>query len=583
MKKKSALKFLDKPWPKKNHAEIVKIDGEEALILLLPDVQVTDYTDFANYCDGRSGWTEPKNLGKMAHIITKRGYYSYFPDVKEWNAYSYEFAHDNAKVWGGAEEEDFDNTVVKFAAKNFGIHYGDPYDIEWQIRANKKRRTNNNKQKRINAHIRHICPPLPAGFTRWAKAQGDGAYIKLFQKTNCAGENQPHIQLPKTIERMFCVDEDRITEFCIAECQGFGMPWERWYYGEHYGSAGRQQEFWDKKTGLINNLPNKYIVYDNFDSLGMPEEWKSCLRIMSGKAEPSYIINAVDNVPELEYVIKGGYCRLARELSEGRDDAARVSIRTLKALGKKQQEMVKKYDGGAWLVSVLFACPYLKEEHIKDLAKIRSSEKMWKINELMETRLNLNHIFTLLKKTDGGLLEATLQTYLDYLDMAQKKGEEISDEIIYRNKRWHHFHDAYVEELNRKKYEEKKKQFQGIQKDFKRNAKHFAWESKNYVMEVPKSYTDIVDEGTRQHHCVGASDRYMLKMAIRETFILFLRHKDAPDTPYYTIEAKWNGSILQAYSAFDRKPEWDEVNKVLQEWSKEVRKKASIEADLEAV
>ena len=583
MKKKSALEFIKGEWPKKNHAQVVRMDKEEVLVLLFPNCEVSSTTEFEDKTMGRDHFTGMKNLGRMAHFITKNGYYSYFPDTDVWNRYSYDFACYNSRIWGTFEEDGFRKTVFDFARKNFGIETTDPGSIENQLKYKKERRAIENKEKRINAHIREICPPLPAGFTTWAKKQADGSHIKLFQKSNCAG----------TIERMFTLENGKLTEICLSECDGIGSFWRRWYYGENYGASGRKQSWWDRKTGLINNLPHKYLIYDNLDSLDMEESWKSCVRIMSGIADPSFVINAVDNVPEVEYVIKAGFKRFSAEIVIASDDLARHAIRMLKELPKRQQELVKKYDGGKWLVFILTLCPNLTEQNIKELSKIRGDSKQGRIQSIAEKGLNMNHILTLLKKT-GGINEENLLLYRDYLDMAEVKHEDIHDEIIYRNKKWKQYHDKYAEEVNRIREEQRRKdrlaaakkearRFSGIKKDYSRNTKHFAWESRGYVMEVPKSYVDIINEGADQHHCVGASDRYMLSMAERKTFILFLRHKDTPDIPYYTIEAKWGGEICQAFSAYDRKPEWDEVNKVLQEWSKEVRKKASIEADLEAV
>ena len=90
---------------------------------------------------------------------------------------------------------------------------------------------------------------------------------------------------------------------------------------------------------------------------------------------------------------------------------------------------------------------------------------------------------------------------------------------------------------------------------------------------VPGKASEIVLEGQKQHHCVGASDTYMDRMNSGQTFILFLRKKEEADIPYYTIEAKYDGDILQAYSAYDKKPDWNEVDKVLKKWKTEMKKR----------
>ena len=48
-----------------------------------------------------------------------------------------------------------------------------------------------------------------------------------------------------------------------------------------------------------------------------------------------------------------------------------------------------------------------------------------------------------------------------------------------------------------------------------------------------------------------------------ESFILFLRKKEDPETPYYTLEVEYDGKIRQSYGAFDRKPDWEKVEPVI--------------------
>ena len=80
-------------------------------------------------------------------------------------------------------------------------------------------------------------------------------------------------------------------------------------------------------------------------------------------------------------------------------------------------------------------------------------------------------------------------------------------------------------------------------------------------------------EGRILHHCVGASSRYMEKMAAGETWILFLRRKDSLEDPYYTIEIDMKtDAIIQWYSEYDRKPDREKTQKVLGRFKKSLDK-----------
>ena len=62
-----------------------------------------------------------------------------------------------------------------------------------------------------------------------------------------------------------------------------------------------------------------------------------------------------------------------------------------------------------------------------------------------------------------------------------------------------------------------------------------------------------------------------------ETFILFLRRADAPETPYYTLEVEYDGKIRQSYGAYDRKPDWPTVEPILKSFTRQIGKRTEKE------
>ena len=66
----------------------------------------------------------------------------------------------------------------------------------------------------------------------------------------------------------------------------------------------------------------------------------------------------------------------------------------------------------------------------------------------------------------------------------------------------------------------------------------------------------------------------------RESYIVFLRHADDPKKPYYTIECT-ETSVIQFYAAYDRQPDRAEVQKILSQWMKQVKK--NVKAEKKAV
>lgn len=552
MRKKELLKHIPDQMPEAMTAEIIKDGKEKVLMLICPEAQTN------------RNQIKHKNIDHngFVHFVNKDGWLTYYPDEQIWSKESYEWIQGNAYLWSSRESNDVTGVV-----REYGRAIGQNYihsisSLESQIRWNYQEKLTKRSHQRTTAHIQSVTPALPRGFVQWAKNK---KAVKLFQPSKEKG----------TLERMFVWDKDRegLTEICRAECNDYGDQWNSWCYGLHYYTYGKDQLFCLKKSeSVVNNLPRNYETFDNFDSLNMTEAQRSCLRLMNGVVDPLYLLNRLYYTPELEYVIKGGFIRLAADLINLGQSAAKIKV--LKKLSKKNKERLIKYNGGVYTLELLQEFPQISDENLKEFAKIKSYDKANQITRFLgvPNPLNLNHVMTLLRKT-GGLRCDNIRMYSDYLNMAQARGADIHDEIIYRNKRWREFHDRYVEEANREKVKQKAKKFAGIQKDYKKNVALYAWEGKGFSILVPRNYLDIVDEGTRQHHCVGASDTYMLRMATRESFILFLRHSDKKEKPYYTLEVKPNGQIIQAYAAYDRKPDYDKVSKILQQWQRDIAKR----------
>jgi len=92
----------------------------------------------------------------------------------------------------------------------------------------------------------------------------------------------------------------------------------------------------------------------------------------------------------------------------------------------------------------------------------------------------------------------------------------------------------------------------------------YCYETEEYIIRPAASCEEIMQEGRALHHCVGSHDHYMENMSKGAKAILFLRRKNNPDKPYYTIEidAKTN-KVLQCRSEYNRKPEYSTISKVV--------------------
>ena len=451
---------------------------------------------------------------------------------------------------------------------------------EMDIYHSKQSEAMGRKEKRINRRVSEITPPLPKGFIQWARKQYKHEYVYLLQNTRTG-----------IVDRRFLVEKLRDDDIAVTEfVRGFshfpGQVWDEYYYGERTGLYGRRQTFWDKKS-FNRPCDRKGILYPGTLSEISFSSICASYAVQNTTSEAKNwgrLLYKYQTDGRAERIVKSGYPELIREWESGSPHFTMLSVGPREGVNavldvtKGRYRLLRKLNGDGGLIYAAQQYsgedPYFTDKEIKALNEVQGVERKKSLAKLaMSKHLPIAHLITLLKDAK----KDEIGTYKDYLDMAARRGSDIHDEIIYRNKRWREFHDRYVEEANReknkKRFREVNRRFKKIKAEAEQNREHFGWECENYIMLVPGKASEIVQEGQKQHHCVGASDTYMDRMNSGKTFILFLRKKEEADIPYYTIEAKYDGDILQAYSAYDKKPDWKEVDKVLKKWKTEMKKR----------
>lgn len=179
----------------------------------------------------------------------------------------------------------------------------------------------------------------------------------------------------------------------------------------------------------------------------------------------------------------------------------------------------------------------------------------------------------------------TLTEWRDYLKMAKEEHLDVYDDIVRMPKELHRRHNELVELRNKKADEKKLKGYRKYDRQIRKRleeVKMYLWEDKNYMIVPAAKCEELMREGRALHHCVGASDTYMKRMAAGTSWILFLRRKEDPEEPYYTIEIDVkDDEILQWYSEYDRKPDRGKIEKVMKKFKESVKRKRAQEAKRE--
>lgn len=180
-----------------------------------------------------------------------------------------------------------------------------------------------------------------------------------------------------------------------------------------------------------------------------------------------------------------------------------------------------------------------------------------------------------------------LRIWRDYLHMAEKLGWDTQDAIIYRARKLIQRHEEATRCLRRKGLKaltaEKEAAFPTIRQIYNSIRKKYEYcdEKETYAVLVPSGIEDLLEEGKCLNHCIDVNDIYLNRIADRETYIMFLRKRENPLQPYYTLEVEPNGTVRQKRTYYNRQEnDIDEINKFLKRWQKIIAKRLSDQDEL---
>lgn len=147
-------------------------------------------------------------------------------------------------------------------------------------------------------------------------------------------------------------------------------------------------------------------------------------------------------------------------------------------------------------------------------------------------------------------LDQVYYKWKDYYEAAKKCGYNVRERAVLLPKDVFRAHDDVMQLIrqiheeqwareNAQRLEElKKKQAEeavAFLEQVPKYRKKYTASDGVYMIRVPESVQEIVDEGQALDHCVGRMG-YIKAMAEGKNGIVFLRRCDAPDVPWYTIE-----------------------------------------------
>lgn len=165
-------------------------------------------------------------------------------------------------------------------------------------------------------------------------------------------------------------------------------------------------------------------------------------------------------------------------------------------------------------------------------------------------------------------------TLRDYWSDCEKLNLDLSREDILLPPNLAQAHqrtnEALAEARRQKELEETRRTQEEFGKRLKKLERDFAFESGNLLIRPARSRAELIDEGSALHHCVAT---YAQKHLSGQTVIFFIREKNEPDKPFYTLEYNPKTETIVQCRGLHNCGKTPEVEAFVDAWSGYIRNK----------
>lgn len=171
-------------------------------------------------------------------------------------------------------------------------------------------------------------------------------------------------------------------------------------------------------------------------------------------------------------------------------------------------------------------------------------------------------------------------SYGDYIEAITELGLDLTDTKNIFPKDFKRMHDLRIDEYAVLKMKRDKEKNAKLWKDFENvstaNDK-YRWECESYIIVMPHTIEDLINEGNALSHCVGRMG-YEKKVIDGRSIIGFFRAKENPEKPFVTVELDGKtASIKQAHTKGNGSPQANE-RAFIEQWSLFVKKQMAMQS-----
>lgn len=346
----------------------------------------------------------------------------------------------------------------------------------------------------------------------------------------------------------------KVTDYMWAH---YKTTWDmRWCYYRDRGSMWYPPaEIISPRTTVLYNTKLQEIVAGTCMKYSVPD-----IFIKNVASDPRHFnspwliddyFNSYRKYPFLEQLLKVGFYRMVQEFLEGsriqNTDLNKGCNSILGTLGinKYQYNMLRKVgDPKLSDLEILRYKPDLKWDEFSALRHISENGYV----DIYKKYIDFMKYTTLHKlcKYIGTQNISHSQDYFDYASWLEKMDYNMKNEFNLFPKDFKKAHDEMYKQYIKfkdKQAREETKRFNRLLSKIKKETvevEAMKLDIAGLFIRLPNRLEELKSEGEALHHCVGT---YMEKVRKGETMIFFIRRKEEPDKPFYTLE--WKGKVLQ--------------------------------------
>ena len=279
--------------------------------------------------------------------------------------------------------------------------------------------------------------------------------------------------------------------------------------------------------------------------------------------------------PIVEKLIKSGFEGIADRIVRGCSLERSVNYKQTdvsKFLGINKAEIKEiKASGVEFKPSFLRMYKYAKKEKLGwDISRVESEAKERTVEYFNSIKKysGINKALAYLKKQSkysdlGGITII----WKDYIENCNKLDIDIKKSINLFPRDLHKRHDEVMKQIKVVADEATNTKIEARLKELR---KKYYYESDKFIIRPAESVDDLIHEGNTLDHCVARN--YTGRYADGDTDILFIREKESPYKPYFTMEVR-RGSIIQV-QGYQNKEDKTPAKGIIEEFkNKKLKKK----------